>query len=1062
MSGLKERYITLQFSQGLDTETDEKTVPVGKLTTLQNAVFDRRVTLVKRHGTVPLDTRINGIPYRGIAGAQGLATRLDGSDLVMLTTDDLILSRESSGGWSQRGPWVHMALDLTSLPARPNESWDPSYATVGNKAVCVWEDARGGVFGQVLSVERQGALSRDFRIGGSQSRRPQVVPVGQEFVVFYTSGSNLYSAPLDVIDPGNPSVGQNLLLSTLSGSGIGPWTYDVAPFDDTVCVLTANAGQSMRLAFVKGSGFLATSGSYPFRPSPIISSSITPYAGPSCAVSPDTQLVAYVAQNPSSTAISGALYRSADFSILSTFVVDASPNGSSTNPVQRMSAQFVSCSFGYDLEVVTEVSNAGGSPPSLVRRSHVHVDPTGSVLVQSSGTLVRQSNLASRPFTMGTSNFVWVTHVSPEQTTNFMVRTSDGLICAASNPELAQANVSGVLPNVNVVGTEADLPVCVRTLLQLPGTAGTTYGGRQLALSSAEFRPSYSWRPVDADGVLYMPGGWAGKYDGSYVTELGYRLAVEGLTVTPGSGALGGRPDVVGNLQGIVNFNYSGSVFGNVPSLIGTNGTASYAYAVIPEYTDARGNRELGTYSAQVNVSISGGYNAGGVLGLTSCNSASLMWPSIAHTMRDGTNAPNIRFAVYRSGPNGTVLQRIDNPASPILNNTGSDNITWVDTFSEPIRAAGEEIYSAVEGPNVLPNSPSSLAIAGDRLYMAGIEGSPYDLEASKLRLGGTFAFTPGDGTSVDAAGGPVTRLAAEDGNVIVFKRNRVFGTPAQGPTNSNTDTTPFPQVSSIVSDTGVPNYGTVVEVAGETVQGLIYWSGLRGARLMDRSLTVSNVGYPVKEFDGFTVVGGISPRGSEDARLYTADGTTLSLNTRFNQWSTFPDQSAVAAAVWNDTPVWASADGRCWVETTGSYLDGSTPYPMVIETGWIPLADSVQGLGQVWEGWLIFSYYSPFTLRLEVAYDYVDSYTQTIEWAVPDVLGVSPYGGPPGYGSGSYGGSGRPPQVRFRPNRPRCQAIRFRISTRNGTGQDASFTEIKLRCGVESRRPYIGGGRVG
>lgn len=1163
-------------------EADVAKVPVGRMRTLRNAVFAKRVAYEKRPGTEVLDTRILGTPYTGISGCQGLSERDDQRDLVMLTTDDRILSRRPTG-WSEQGPWMNMSLALDALPARPRESWDPGFATFASDgAFSAWHDGRGGVFGQVLT-SRGDALSRDFRIAGSSSRRPSVMAIGGSCLVLYTTGSALNSSVISTVDPGSPSVAStNQLVGTLSGSAVGivdnevgPWTYDAVPFDDTCVLVAANAPSSLKLGFLAATGFLCVSGTFPFRPNALTTGSSPPYAGPACAVSQDRLTVAYCWQQNPGDGISGTLYRAGDLSVFAQLRLDQDSAQLLSNPIHRMTAAFVSQSNGgYGLEVLTELSGAArlvlgsttvGPTNRCVRRAFQAVDATGTLLPSqtTSGTLVRHSRLSSHPFSVpraggtGSDNLVWVTHDSPLQSTEFMVRTADGTVVGRSDSGRATTNVSGVLGQVVLSGTDSWLrPVSQRSVLQLPGSAGSTFGGRQLALSNATIRRPNTWHPVDIDSVLYMPGGWPGKYDGSNVTELGFALVTEGLSGSFNYGTNDGTRNIDAATNGVAN-------------------SSSFSYAVIPEWTDAQGNRELGSTAAQLNATLFG-----------TTGSVTLTWPTIVHTMRDGSNAPDIRFAVYRSGPNGSVLQRVDDPSTPILNSTGSDQVSYTDGVSELVRAFGEELYLLTERPNLMVTSPAFMTANGDRLWAAGLEGQPLGVAISKLRLGGAVAFNGDAGTSVDAAKGPITRLHGMDSSVIAFKRTGMQQVPlALNPTNAIDDTTDFPSAAPVVSNAGVPLQGTVIEVAGESTQGLMFWSDLLGARLIDRGLNNQNVGWPVAAFDDHTVVAGLSPRGSNAARLYTAQGETLSLDTRFNLWSTFPNQYAVSATSWNDRAVYAIADGRCFVETPDVYLDGGTPYSMVIETGWIPLADTIQGLGQVWEVFVRGNYYSPHVLRIELAYDYQDSYTQTVEFdtsasLVLNPYGTGPYGGQqmglpasaslldvtdPGVGpvanitlgyfaTGTVGNGypfdfyfdpaisapGTPPRLlesatgtivyigdnintelqvqqsiksgslnlrvlvptpsgsnllesdtpvqsytlvggteqlgpdgqvygspdvgyqwRVRPNRPRCRALRIRISDRDGSGRSYDLTEIKLRCGVESRRPLLGTNRT-
>lgn len=1067
---LTPKTVTVLLNQGLDTETSELTVPLGRLTTAENVIFDRRVGMFKRPGTDVLNVRILGPVYAEVSGAQALSTRADGTDLVLLTSDDRVLSRDD-GGYLPMGSWVNLRTDLLPLPVRPWECTDPSVASAGDRRLVAWEDGRGGVYAQLYSTDGR-TLSRDFQVGGGVSRRPSVVAVGSQFVVLYTSGSDLFSAPINVSNPGAPSAGAVLLTSQLSGSGGPGQLYDVAGLDGRSAVLALNSSASIVLGYLGGNGFLQQSGSAPFRPSPITGTAPY-YYGPSVAVTPDLAWVTSVGVKSAgdgleflkllpTTGGSGTV-------VLRTPVLD----GAQSRQLVAIASAYDQAGSGdpvfpYSLRWAYELSGSAtltnGPTNNLIRYGSVHWSPSNGFDTDSllSGTLMQHSHLTSRPFSVsrtdgGADLFVWLTHESPLQSTNFCVRMSDGLIAARSNYQLAVPNVSGVLPNVDVRGNQAYLPVSTKSEVPLPGTSGSTFTGRDLTMSRLTYRATSSWQPVDADSVLYMPGGWLGRYDGAQVTEVGIALAVEGLTLSGTNNVTGGNVSATGTI----------------------NLTGTFQYGVIPEWTDARGNRELGNCVTFPTVQVAG-----------TGSTVTLTWPTLAHTLKDGTRAPNVSFGVYRTGPNGTVMQRVDDPRSPIVNLTASVSMSYTDNATEGFRASSEVLYTQAEPANVMQASPGIIAASGDRLFLAALEGAPHDWAASKLRLGGTFQFAGGAGGSIDAVGGPITGIKTIDGNVAVFKANKAFQLQAAGtgPSNAAGDTTPWPSASPIVTDTGLPPDGTVLEVAGESDQGLVYWSDVRGPRLLSRGLSVGNVGWQVKQFYGLSVVGGTAPYAREEARLYSSDGTTLVLNTRFDQWSTIPDQQAVGASLWNGLPAYASPDGRVWVENTGSYLDGSTPYSMVIETGWIPLADDLEGMARVWEIRFTGEYEgSPHTFRVELAYDYIDGYVQVVEFQTADALQLSPYGGDgttgdgspgfdpsgfdddgfqtdesSGYGSNTYGSVNPTYRFTVAPSQQRCTAIRLRLSDRNTSGADFSLTQIKLLCGFESNKALLGRARRG
>jgi hypothetical protein len=72
--------------------------------------------------------------------------------------------------------------------------------------------------------------------------------------------------------------------------------------------------------------------------------------------------------------------------------------------------------------------------------------------------------------------------------------------------------------------------------------------------------------------------------------------------------------------------------------------------------------------------------------------------------------------------------------------------------------------------------------------------------------------------------------------------------------------------------------------------------------------------------------------------------------------------------------------------------------------------------------------------------------------------LRATGYGGPPGYGSGSYGGQDAVYQLRFDSPIQRCQSFRLRISDlhQSGSGRSFSLTEMKARVAVDKQKPNL------
>lgn len=1101
---LQETFLPITFAQGLDTETNEKTVPVGRLTTLQNGVFRENITIVKRYGTDLIPSTRIGATYSQVSGCLGLASRLDESELVMLASTDEVLGYDQPlGGWVKKGDWLPAQLSVAELPHRPYECWDPTTASTGSVRIVAWQDSRGGIRGQLLNAATYAPYSQDFQIAGSTGAgsQPKARLIGGQFHVFFVSGSGLYDFVMPHTTPmaptGTVTAIETALYAPVSSSvGAAPSPYSVVSMGlyglAAWLAQTGSFSGSVRFAAITANGNVGSPSVGGF------SSQLTLFSasyGPALAVTPDGAQ-ATVVWAP--TAGSGLFYQSivvANFAYTGSAGATYAPqrinelvsSGDGAGSLaagycRRLTAQFAPQNMGpYVLQVAAEVSGnqqqtvtalmGGGGAlgriasaatasinSSYVRIVSVGLSGTTATGLGMSGTvaLVKYgSQLASEAFSLGGTvgrNYAWMCNQTPLQATDFLVRLDDGRTLGRSRAGLAYTDVSGSLYSVDVSpdGNTAVRAVGQREVIPLAvNSSGTSYLGRDLAIQTTVYHASSSWQPVDVGGVLMMPGAWLGKYDGIQTVENGFGMQVEGLVVAPGSGTIG-------------PFYGAGMLLSGTSLTI--NATASYSYTVVPEWFDAQGNRELGSCAYVANVQLTGtnitGQNPGGLFQ----NSASLAWPSMPHTMRDGINAPLCNFAVYRTGPNGTTYQRVDDPRYPIVNTTGSSVITWTDQIPESIRAQGEVWYQSSQNANVMQASPSSLTQAGDRVYIAGLEGAPFFVAASNLRNGGAVAFTNGAGVSIDARGGSITALGNIDDQVVVFKESRVFSFISSGPTALSSDDTPWPYsgngLTFVTSEVGVPAGSFAANVAGQNAQGLMFRS-LRGFRLLDRGGVVSNVGFPVPDLDDLTLTAAVSPKGQDEARFYSAEGTTQVYNTRFVNtdgsplWGTFTGQAAVAACIWQGNPVYAMADGRCFVEDPTLFADAGTPYSMVIETGWIPLQER-QGLSRVWELFIFGDYWSPHQLQIEMAFDDRDSYIPARLITTSASLGIVPYGGGSGYGVDPYGGQDPVYQFRVAVPYDRCQAIRFRFTdiSQQGSGRSYSLTELKLRVGMESGRP--------
>lgn len=1042
------KVLDLTFDGGLDTEANAKTTLAGSFRDLNNARFRERVTLIKRNGNRLIPTARVGQVYSAVSGCIGLASRNDGTDLTFLASSDELFSYVDGAGWRRAGDWTLLHQDTLSVPRGPNEAWDATTCSTGNLRYVFWQDARGGIFGRTLHLDPTDntvkSLTPEYRVGGDRGYYPRAIVNGGRPQVCFISGTTLNVGVLNAGDPSSTDSQLSQLSNELpaglqtSGSAfLNP--YDVVAVPDQPLALVAYAALGgIKMGLMDPLGNMSAGGQ------PTVWVAQTASFGPALALSPGhAGQVAVVYSSGSAGPPVYQLFGATTF-VRTLAATSLDPDTDVTGSgVRRLTAAWDPLNvLRFNVAVEVSSSRVGTTPddPTLRRIKAYSVD-LGPLTATSAS--MRHTVLASKAFSMGNHGFVWGHTPYADQSTDFLLRLPDLEVVARSRYSVAYPDVSGALSDVDViVGPDGNdvafRPATTRDNLSIPQTSSSVFQGRHVELLRTEYQPPYGFRPTDVDGVLHLNGGWPGRYDGDTVTEAGFALLVEGLSASLGSGSAPAGGGILNARDTLQNS--------------GPPASASFVYEVLPYAYDARGNIEWG-----------GGDDISVVLtaSLTQVqNTASLSWHSLAHTVRDGTRAPNLAFAVYRTsfanGLPGTTRQRVDDPTRPIVNNTGSDLITFVDTFSNAFQQAGQVSYTNFEDVNVMPPAYKSSAAAGDRLYLMGLEGADDTVAVSKVRAGGPVAFTDAGTFTVDSEGGPLRHIAPLDGGISLFKRTRVYTAVADGPSNLSSDTTPWPLPQRVTSDLGVQDHPISVTVAGEAVQGTMFKSD-RGIRILDRGGVLQNDGWPVARFNDLTVVAAVSHRDREEVRFYTAEGTTQVLDTRFNKWATDPNQPVAAACLWNGQPTFALADGRTWTEEPTRYRDDGLDYPLALTTEWFRF-DGIQGYGQFLSILLIGDLKSHCRIRVEFAYDFRES------WVVARTVDTRNLGGQP-YGSGSYGSGGYggvDPVLQFEVLNPfpRCQAFSLRITDLDqdpdGSGQGFSLTAGRVTLGIDTAGPKM------
>ncbi len=291
-----------------------------------------------------------------------------------------------------------------------------------------------------------------------------------------------------------------------------------------------------------------------------------------------------------------------------------------------------------------------------------------------------------------------------------------------------------------------------------------------------------------------------------------------------------------------------------------------------------------------------------------------------------------------------------------------------------------------------------------DRLFCT----DPYGMRVyySSFFVDGEAAwFNPAFNFFVHAGTGPITALASMDGRLFVFKRDTIFVVDGDGPGEAGPSGNEYSPPQALSSRFGCIDHRSVVC----TPDGIVYRS-TRGIEQISRNLKVTWLGERVQNTVNdhpYTVGACIGP----DARIHfllsetetytgvdTSAGVELIYDTSADAWSLAKHTAgevygrslqnvAVVKHLGEERIVYAESLSGVTLSDDTTGLDPYSAYiPWTVETGWIKQGPQAR---QRISGLLALCKKrsgANHAIRISLAFDYVDSYTQTLTWE-PGVL---------------------------------------------------------------------------
>lgn len=1008
------------LGQGLDTKRDEKQLPPGKLTTLENGVFPTPGAIRKRYGLTSFATGVLG----GGRVTNGVALSAYNNELILFSSGSAYSWVGSANAWSYKGNVRSVATTTDQIYRNGFAQDHPDVAVTGSFELYAWEDSqqlvdgtgvgsnmtgRGVLCTVIDSVSR--AVIMPATICTTSGSSPQCFLYSGSMWVGYGRGSDNGHWCARRIDPAAPStLGSEISLVTDamdSQHGVvaipGPSrlslvynSYDTGSLNGAMRFAQFNTNN---LLFLSRSFLTVNNARWTYSTSPV------------AACSDPSNNVWWITNSGSHgqtdlRQLFGGVVGPTGNPVLNPLVL--CPITASIINLAIIAPTGSVATFYYELSGTTQ-PNFQSQLSTDISPILPHIGRGTFGIAQSPATsslFARSVGLASKPFAYGGTHFLWTNFDSTQQSTYFLF-DADGNIVSKANagtggPRAKRGSLSNVVEYPSGVFRSANLrrgPV-----LSESGSLFTNTGVSSTMLDFTTTSSSFS--SVKLGNQLITAGGMLNSYDGLSFTEHGFHVFPEGLYAS------------------------SSLTNGNVKS-------GTYSYIATFEWMDNFGGIHRSETSLPLVVQ--------GPLTLT--GTISINVPTLRLSAKSGRSIPQV--GIYRTENNGDTFYKVTSAISPFYNSSSLDVVTFVDTHSDAELISRELLYTTGgELDNSPPVSARLITTYKNRVWLAGIE-DPLMLRYSKVVAPDVpVSFSDFLFVRMDSAGGDISAIVGLQDSLIVFKEHgihRIYPFSADstpfggGPDNTGVGGSWAQE--PIASDVGCTNANSIV-VAD---QG-IFFESAKGIYLLGRDRSLTYVGAPVEGLNNLTITSANLVADQNQVRFTTNDGVALVYHYDVGEWGTFTNHQSVDAAVVDGDFMILRSNGTVAQELPGTYTDDNSHVPLTVETGWIS-PFGLQSYQRVRNATLLGEYEGPHLLNVYVGYDYSDAYVHTASFD-PRAVNTS---------------DGQNYQLRVPYPVQKCTAtrIKFQDVLSGSAGNTLSVSSIVLETKPKTRSNRLGPMRV-
>lgn len=1032
--------LPIPLAQGVDEKTDDKQLAIGKLVSLQNAVFKSPKQIKKRDGYLAETKNIVGggtiTKGLGVQGYLGELVEMDGTNLYSYSPSQV--------GWINKG-----TLPLTSFTTyevvRNNYSQscqDGAYDPVTNLSCFIWNDASVGVGYTIIDNATGLSLVADKSVDilGTNCK---VLLFQSRFVVIYYDATN-HTLRYKTILTSTPTT-----LSTATTIASDIWTtqpiFDAEMIGTQIVIAytrsTSIAMYTVSSSFVLSSQYVQTS------------SSAANYAISVIGDASNNAWVTYAHLNTTTRYI--------------TFVV-SSALAQVLAPTQiDTSGQFIVAITGI-VSGTTATIYYDATPGGWSGIASNTITITGTV--GTSALYILNIGLASKAFVFGSSTYMLVGYPGPVsgvatlpasiEQSYFVLNTSAQVVAKIAPGNSGTVPLNGILPEVPIFAAGQYLFTYLYKD-DLSANGGKIFYNVGVQAATVNLAPIASPSKLICANTLHVAGGQLQMYDGANVVEHGFHIYPENLflssNATSGGGiGIGTSTAAINQVQYVAVYEWQdnlGQIHRSAPSppltiklptitaaqlFTGNVTTNSSFITSVSSLTNVFiGQTLLGTSAGigttiiaidAVNMIVRMSNLSTTTASADSITSVDLGQIQIEVNGISVTQKNNISIVLYRTINNGTIFYRTSSLTALTYNSKSVGTVTFTDNTPDAALVGNEELYT---NGGVVDNigAPACSVVFKfkNRPCLIPSETETEFWYGQEIVPGSPAEFSDEFTENVDDHIGQITSSQQMDDKIILFGPSIKYYIVGSGPSpnGSNND---FTDATRIAGVSGCSNQASIVEIP----DGLVYQDSEKGIWLLDRSLQEHFIGAEVSNFISSTITSS-QLFADENKVVFTLNtGTNLVYDYYVNQWETdvFPN-GAIDSTVFENDFIFVQADGTVQSQTPGSFTDNGAVVPIAIKTGWLNFG-GVEGFQRVAEIQILGQYKSPHTLTINLYTDF--GTTPTTTRTIPVLNPIFPY------------------QFRIRPTVMKCESMQIEIieSQASNLGEGFSLSSLAVKIGIK------------